>query len=178
MHYFGPCASHRRWSIERAERVRHHPCRCSWVGRAQLGGFAYVLGAAPRQLRYPRLRNGLRGAVYECAERVTTIAPISVTGLVAGGATVVCFTTGRGSVLGTTPVPSIKIATNTAMFERLQADMDLDAGGVAEEYTTIDAIGKLIFVTVLEMASGRSPVSEDLGRGRDEFVPWQLGAVT
>jgi altronate hydrolase len=133
------------------------------------------------------VRNGLRGAVYECAEGVTTtgltfmdtpgFAPISVAGLVAGGATVACFTTGRGSVLGTKPVPSIKIATNTVMFERLRADMDLDAGGIAEGYTTIDAIGELVFVTVLEMASGRSPVSQDLGLGRDEFAPWQQGAV-
>jgi altronate hydrolase len=127
-------------------------------------------------------------AVHEYAERVTATGPtfmdtpgfdpISVTGLVAGGAIVVCFTTGHGSVLGTKPVPSIKIAANTAMLERLRDDMDLDAGGIAEGHTTIDAIGKLIFETVLETASGRSTVSEDLDLGRDEFVPWQLGAVT
>jgi altronate hydrolase len=66
---------------------------------------------------------------------------------------VVCFTTGRGSVLGTKPVPSIKIAFNTAMFERLRDDMDLDAGGIAEGHTTIDAIGELIFETALAVAS-------------------------
>ncbi|MFC6021398.1 hypothetical protein ACFP2T_35165 [Plantactinospora solaniradicis] len=125
----------------------------------------------------------MRTTVYECAERVTTtgltfmdtpgFAPLSVTGLVADGATVVCFTTSRSTVLGTKPVSSIKTATNTAMFERLRDDMDLEIGGIAEGRTTIDAIGELIFETVPAVASGRSTVSEDRDLGRDEFVPWQ-----
>jgi altronate hydrolase len=127
-------------------------------------------------------------AVYEYAERVTASGftfmdtpgydPVSVTGLVAGGANVVCFTTGRGSVLGTKPVPCIKIATNTTMFERMRDDMDLNAGGIADGTTTIEDVGDEILQAVLDVASGRPTVSEELDLGRDEFVPWQLGAVT
>ncbi|GAA0464618.1 D-galactarate dehydratase [Paractinoplanes deccanensis] len=127
-------------------------------------------------------------AVYEYAEQVTARGftfmdtpgydPVSVTGLVAGGATVVCFTTGRGSVLGTKPVPTIKIATNTEMYERMREDMDLDAGAIASGAATVEGIGERIFELVLDVASGRATVSEELDLGRDEFVPWQLGAVT
>jgi altronate hydrolase len=127
-------------------------------------------------------------AVYEYAERVTASGftfmdtpgydPVSVTGLVAGGANVVCFTTGRGSVLGTKPVPCIKIATNTAMYERMRDDMDLNAGGIVDGGTTIEELGDEILQAVLDVASGRPTVSEELDLGRDEFVPWQLGAVT
>ncbi len=127
-------------------------------------------------------------AVHEYAEQVTEHGlvfmdtpgydPVSVTGLVAGGATVVCFTTGRGSVLGCKPSPSIKIATNTEIFERMREDMDLNAGGIVDGTATLEQVGDEIFETVLAVASGRSTVSEDLDLGRDEFVPWQLGAVT
>ncbi|MBG0564478.1 UxaA family hydrolase [Actinoplanes aureus] len=127
-------------------------------------------------------------AVYEYAERVTASGftfmdtpgydPVSVTGLVAGGATIVCFTTGRGSVLGTKPVPTIKIATNTPMYERMRDDMDLDAGGIATGDATVEGIGERILDEILAVASGRVTASEDLDLGRDEFVPWQIGAVT
>jgi altronate hydrolase len=127
-------------------------------------------------------------AVYEYAERITSPGfafmdtpgydPVSVTGLVAGGATVVCFTTGRGSVLGGKPAPVIKIATNSEVFERMRDDMDLDTGGIVTGTTTIDAAGDEIFETILAVASGKLTASEDLDLGRDEFVPWQLGAVT
>ncbi|GIF11661.1 UxaA family hydrolase [Actinoplanes teichomyceticus] len=127
-------------------------------------------------------------AVYEYAERVTASGftfmdtpgydPVSVTGLVAGGATVVVFTTGRGSVLGTKPVPCIKVATNTPMYERMREDMDLNAGGIVAGTDTIDSVGAEILEAVLAVASGRATVSEELDLGRDEFVPWQLGAVT
>ncbi|WP_189330802.1 UxaA family hydrolase [Actinoplanes ianthinogenes] len=127
-------------------------------------------------------------AVYEYAEQVTEPGftfmdtpgydPVSVTGLVAGGATVVCFTTGRGSVLGGKPAPVIKIATNSEIFERMRDDMDLDTGGIVTGATTIEAAGAAIFETILAVASGTVTASEDLDLGRDEFVPWQLGAVT
>jgi altronate hydrolase len=127
-------------------------------------------------------------AVYEYAERITEPGfafmdtpgydPVSVTGLVAGGATVVCFTTGRGSVLGGKPAPVIKIATNSEIFERMRDDMDLDTGGIVTGATTIEAAGEQIFETILAVASGKLTASEDLDLGRDEFVPWQLGAVT
>lgn len=127
-------------------------------------------------------------AVYAYAEQVVDRGftfmdtpgydPVSVTGLVAGGATVVVFTTGRGSVLGAKPAPCVKVATTTAMFERLREDMDLDAGRIATGVATVDEVGDEILDLVLDVASGRPTVSEDLDLGRDEFVPWQLGAVT
>ncbi|WP_433824746.1 UxaA family hydrolase [Actinoplanes sp. CA-015351] len=127
-------------------------------------------------------------AVYEYAERITAAGftfmdtpgydPVSVTGLVAGGATVVCFTTGRGSVLGSKPVPTLKVATNTTMYERMRDDMDLNAGPIATGDATVAEIGDRIFEEILAVASGRMTVSEDLDLGRDEFIPWQLGAVT
>jgi altronate hydrolase len=103
--------------------------------------------------------------------------PVSVTGLVAGGAQVVCFTTGRGSVFGCKPVPSIKVASNTPLFERMGDDMDLDAGRVVQGTDTVDQVGDELFELILEVASGRKPLSEEWGIGQDEFAPWPLGAV-
>ena len=127
-------------------------------------------------------------AVYQYAEPVTHRGlvfmdtpgydPVSVTGIVAGGATVVCFTTGRGSVLGCKPAPSIKIATNTQTFTRMREDMDLNAGGIVDGTASLAQVGEEIFETILAVASGRQTVSEQLDLGADEFVPWQLGAVT
>ena len=127
-------------------------------------------------------------AVYEYAEPITEPGftfmdtpgydPVSVTGLVAGGATIVVFTTGRGSVLGGKPAPVLKVATNTETFQRMREDMDLDTGGIVTGATTITDAGIDIFETILAVASGRPTVSEDLDLGRDEFIPWQLGAVT
>jgi len=127
-------------------------------------------------------------AVYEYAEPVVDKGftfmdtpgydPVSVTGIVAGGATVVVFTTGRGSVLGAKPAPCVKVATNTEMYERMREDMDLDAGRIVTGTATIDEVGQEILDLVLDVASGRVTVSEELDLGRDEFVPWQLGAVT
>jgi len=103
--------------------------------------------------------------------------PVSVTGLVAGGAQVVCFTTGRGSVFGCRPVPSIKVASNTPMFERMRGDMDVNAGRVVDGSATVDQVGDDLFELILEVASGRQTVSEELGMGQDEFAPWPVGAV-
>lgn len=104
--------------------------------------------------------------------------PVSVTGLVAGGATVVVFTTGRGSVLGCKPSPSIKIATNTPTYERMVEDMDLNAGRIIDGTATLEEVGSEIFEKILAVASGEQTVSEELDLGADEFVPWQLGTVT
>lgn len=104
--------------------------------------------------------------------------PVSVTGLVAGGATVVCFTTGRGSVLGCKPVPSIKIATNSTLARSMAEDIDIDAGVIVDGGSTVEEVGREIFQTILRVASGELTVSEELGIGQDEFVPWQLGSVT
>jgi altronate hydrolase len=127
-------------------------------------------------------------AVYEYAEPITDAGftfmdtpgydPVSVTGLVAGGATVVVFTTGRGSVLGGKPAPVLKVATNSETYQRMSEDMDLDTGGIVTGSLTITEAGDQIFEAVLAVASGRETCSEDLDLGRDEFIPWQLGAVT
>jgi altronate hydrolase len=101
--------------------------------------------------------------------------PVSVTGLVAGGCNVVCFTTGRGSCFGCKPTPSIKIATNTPMYERMIDDMDLDAGVILSQGTPLAEVGKQIFDLVLEVASGKKTKSELHGIGEEEFAPWSIG---
>ncbi|MGI8458575.1 MAG: UxaA family hydrolase [Propionibacteriaceae bacterium] len=127
-------------------------------------------------------------AVYEYAEPVTQRGlvfmdtpgydPVSVTGIVAGGATVVCFTTGRGSVFGAKPTPSIKIATNTEMYARMVDDMDLNAGRIVDGTATIAEVGQEIFELIIRVASGAQTVSEELGIGAEEFIPWHFGTVT
>lgn len=127
-------------------------------------------------------------AVHEYAEKVTERGlvfmdtpgcdPVSVTGLIAGGATPVVFTTGRGSVLGGKPTPVTKVATNTPMYERMRDDMELDAGRIVDGLASLDEVGQEILQTMLQVASGRSTVSEELDLCANEFVPWQLGAVT
>jgi altronate hydrolase len=100
--------------------------------------------------------------------------PVSVTGIVAGGANVMVFTTGRGSCFGCKPTPSIKIATNTPMYERMKDDMDINAGVVLEG-RTVEEVGREIFDEILAVASGKKTKSEELGLGDEEFVPWALG---
>ena len=104
--------------------------------------------------------------------------PVSVTGLIAGGAHVVVFTTGRGSVIGSRPSPIIKVATNTEMYDRMADDMDINAGRIADGTATLEHVGREIFEEIIAVASGRRSVSEELNLGQEEFVPWQLGAVT
>ncbi len=103
--------------------------------------------------------------------------PCSITGQVASGANIVCFTTGRGSVYGCKPAPSIKLATNTPMFRRMDEDMDINCGVVLDEGVSIPELGERIFRRILEVASGSPSKSEALGFGDEEFVPWQIGAV-
>ena len=103
--------------------------------------------------------------------------PVSATGQVAGGANLICFTTGRGSAYGCAPSPSLKLSTNSALWQRQQDDIDLDCGGIVDGTDTVDAAGERIFRLMLETASGRSTKSEGHGYGQNEFVPWQLGAV-
>jgi altronate hydrolase len=102
--------------------------------------------------------------------------PPCTTGLVASGANVLVFTTGRGSVLGLKPTPCVKVATNTPMFERMADDMDLNAGTVLEG-EPVESAGRRIFELVLEVASGRRTKSEGHGVGEEEFDPWQIGPV-
>ncbi len=102
---------------------------------------------------------------------------VSVTGMVAGGANVVCFTTGRGSVFGCKPAPSIKLATNTPMYERMSEDMDINCGQVLDGTKSIDAMGEEVLDTILRVVSGEQSKSEVAGLGDLEFVPWQIGAL-
>ena len=103
--------------------------------------------------------------------------PVSVTGQVASGANVVCFTTGRGSCFGFKPSPSIKIATNTNMFNKLEEDMDINAGKIMDGESTIEEIGNQIFNKIISVASGEQSKSEINGYGDDEFNPWVIGAT-
>jgi len=125
--------------------------------------------------------------VYRYAEPVTERGlvimdtpgydPVSATGQIAGGANLVCFTTGRGSCFGSFPAPTIKLATNTPMFERMTGDMDINCGSVIDGTATLEEMGEVIFRKMLAVASGEESKSEALGVGEDEFVPWPIGVL-
>ena len=150
----------------------------------KLGGLTTILekslGAAAKGGSTPL------NAVYEYAEPVTEKGlvfmdtpgydPVSATGQVAGGANVLCFTTGRGSAYGCKPTPSIKLATNSALYERMKEDMDVNCGDILDG-VSIAQKGQEIFGEILAVASGKRTRSEELGYGDNEFVPWQIGAV-
>jgi altronate hydrolase len=126
--------------------------------------------------------------VYRYAEPVTQkgfvfmdtpgFDPCSATGQIAGGANLIAFTTGRGSCFGAKPVPSIKLATNTPMFRRLEEDMDVNCGTILEGTSTVQEMGRIIFDYMLAVASGEPSKSELLGLGDHEFVPWNIGIVS
>jgi len=126
--------------------------------------------------------------VYEYAEPVRTKGlvfmdthgydPVSATGQVAGGANLICFTTGRGSAYGCAPSPSLKLATNTALWNRQQDDMDFNCGAVAEGSASIQELGEQFFELMLLCASGHQSKSEQHGYGQNEFVPWQISVIT
>jgi altronate hydrolase len=125
--------------------------------------------------------------VYEYAEPVTAKGfvymdtpgydPVSATGQVAGGANMICFTTGRGSAYGCKPSPSLKLATNTPLFQRQEDDMDINCGTVIDGTESVQEVGERFFRLILETASGRKSKSEEFGYGDDEFAPWMLGAT-
>ena len=127
-------------------------------------------------------------AVYEYAEPIDKSGfvfmdspgfdPCAATGQIASGANMICFTTGRGSMFGAKPVPSMKLASNTPMYQRLQEDMDINCGVVVDGEVTIEEMGQRIFDEILVVASGKKTKSEELGLGDNEFVPWALGIVT
>ncbi len=102
--------------------------------------------------------------------------PVSITGQVASGCNLVCFTTGRGSCYGNKPAPTIKIATNTPMFNRMHEDMDINCGTIADGGETVVEAGQRIFEEIFAVASGKRTLSEQLDVGDAEFAPWQTYA--
>ncbi|CAJ0893184.1 Galactarate dehydratase (L-threo-forming) [Ralstonia sp. LMG 32965] len=126
-------------------------------------------------------------AVYEYAQPVHAHGlvfmdtpgydPVSATGQVAGGANLICFTTGRGSTYGCKPVPSLKLATNSTLYRHMELDMDYDCGGIVDGRLSVAQAGEALFRLMLATASGTRTKSELNGLGDNEFVPWQLGAV-
>lgn len=152
----------------------------------QAGGLANIfeksLGSAMKGGTTP-----LR-AVYEYAEPITENGfvfmdspgydPVASTGQIASGAQLICFTTGRGSMFGSKPAPTIKLASNTPMFTRLEEDMDINCGVVIDGECTVNELGQRIFEQILRHASGEQTKSELLGLGDHEFVPWHMGIVS
>jgi len=127
-------------------------------------------------------------AVYEYAEPIESAGfvfmdspgydPVAVTGQIASGANLICFTTGRGSMFGSKPAPTLKLASNTPMYQRLSRDMDINCGQVIDGTLDIDEMGQQIFELILRAASGERTCSEQLGLGDHEFVPWHVGIVS
>jgi altronate hydrolase len=103
--------------------------------------------------------------------------PVAATGQVAGGANLVCFTTGRGSVFGCKPAPSIKLATNSPMYRRMEDDMDVNCGTILDGDETVQECGRRIFDLMLRVASGERTKSEQFDFGAAEFAPWVIGAT-
>ncbi|MCX7142937.1 MAG: altronate dehydratase family protein [Proteobacteria bacterium] len=149
----------------------------------QMGGLANILekslGSAMKGGTGPLME------VYKYAEPVTQKGfvfmdtpgydPVSATGQIAGGANIVCFTTGRGSAFGCKPSPSIKLATNSPMYRKLEEDMDINCGQILDGTASMDEMGEQIFQLILRTASGDRTKSELFGLGDHEFVPWQIG---
>ncbi len=125
--------------------------------------------------------------VYEYAEPVVAKGlvfmdtpgydAVSCTGQIAGGANIICFTTGRGSAYGAKPAPCIKLATNNFLWKRQEEDMDLNCGDIVDGLESLESAGQRIFSMILDVASGQKTKSEQFGYGSLEFVPWQPGAI-
>ncbi len=124
--------------------------------------------------------------VFDYAEPITTRGfafvdtpgydPVCVTGQVASGSTIVLFTTGRGSVFGYKPAPSIKVTSNTAIYEKMPDDMDFNAGQILDGADLHATAAALLDLTIA-VASGQPSKSEAQGVGESEFVPWNLGGT-
>ena len=149
------------------------------------GGLANIIEKALGGLK----KGGSSGIneVYRYAEPVTERGlvimdtpgydPVSATGQIAGGANLICFTTGRGSCFGSFPAPTVKLATNTPMYQRMTGDMDVNCGQVIDGTASLEEMGEAIFLKLLDVASGEKSKSEALGVGEDEFVPWPIGVL-
>lgn len=176
--------------------------RISWweeYTRGQNGQFNGVVGPGNNQgglanIFEKSLGSAMKGGstplqeVYQYAEPINRSGfvfmdspgydPCAVTGQIASGANIICFTTGRGSMFGSKPAPTIKLATNTPMFKRLEEDMDVNCGRILDGELTVQEMGQVIFEYILATASGMKSKSELLGLGDNEFVPWHLGIVS
>lgn len=151
----------------------------------QVGGLANILEKS--------LGSAMKGGtgplneVYKYAEKVDTRGlvfmdspgydPPSVTGEIASGATLIAFTTGRGSMFGSKPSPCIKLATNTPMYLRLEEDMDVNCGEILDGSKTLEEMGQTIFEYMIATASGQKSKSELLGLGDNEFAIWDIGIM-
>lgn len=171
-----------------AEYTRGHNAQFNGVVGAgnQAGGLANIfeksLGSAMKGGTTPLVE------VYRYAEPIDKAGlvfmdspgydPVATTGQIASGANLICFTTGRGSMFGSKPAPTIKLASNTPMFQRLEEDMDINCGLVIDGELSIPQMGERIFHHILRAASGERTRSEMLGLGDHEFVPWHLGIVS
>ena len=102
--------------------------------------------------------------------------PVSATGMVASGANTLAFTTGRGSVFGSRPVPCLKISSTTELYKRMSGDIDFDAGSASTRAQQLER-GAELFEAIVRMASGEPSKSESLGFGAEEIAPWKVGAV-
>ena len=103
--------------------------------------------------------------------------PVSTTGLVAAGAHLICFTTGRGTVCGSTPAPTIKLVSNTETYRRMKGDMDVNCGAVIDGDVSIEEMGRMIYQLILDVASGKRTKSELYGFGEESFQPWYIGPI-
>ena len=171
-----------------AEYTRGHNAQFNGVvGQGnQAGGLANIfeksLGSAMKGGTTPLME------VYRYAEPIDKAGfvfmdspgydPVATTGQIASGANLICFTTGRGSMFGSKPAPTIKLASNTPMFKRLEEDMDINCGLVLDGECDMPQMGQRIFEHILQIASGQRSKSELLGLGDHEFVPWHLGIVS
>ncbi|MEY4750693.1 MAG: D-galactarate dehydratase/altronate hydrolase family protein [Pseudomonadota bacterium] len=171
-----------------AEYTRGHNAQFNGVVGAgnQAGGLANIfeksLGSAMKGGTTPLVE------VYRYAEPIDKTGfvfmdspgydPVATTGQIASGAQLICFTTGRGSMFGSKPAPTLKLASNTPMYTRLEEDMDINCGAVLDGECDIDEMGRRIFDHILRTASGAPSKSELLGLGDHEFVPWHLGIVS
>ena len=171
-----------------AEYTRGHNAQFNGVVGAgnQAGGLANIfeksLGSAMKGGTTPLVD------VYRYAEPIDKTGfvfmdspgydPVATTGQIASGANLICFTTGRGSMFGSKPAPTLKLASNTPMFERLHEDMDINCGLVIDGECDVPQMGERIFRHILRAASGEKTRSELLGLGDHEFVPWHLGIVS
>ena len=101
--------------------------------------------------------------------------PVSLTGLAAGGANLIVFTTGRGSAIGFPTVPVLKVSSNTDIFDRMRENIDINAGSIMDGTAGVTQVGEQILQQLIRVASGMRTASETLGH--QEFVPWRIGPV-